>query len=393
MHQWSLKMSPVEELHPKAMDLAETAFRYRRRGDDANAKKYFLQALQLEMQAAHLLPLSKDSEPSRSILFRSAASLAYNGADYETANRLIAFGLSGYPPAEIEEELKNLYEDINFMRHLRAKGIELEAEQWLMTLAGNAISYGKTMADIFLYRVERLSTLFYRTVERLLKLPYRTSAGVSKELKDQYSLFINAFLPASFGVSLQIGRPIPQFSLFANQEPKRRVEPCEVIDEVFKCFEILEGNNPAALKDVIEDDLYYENFIALAKQIAPDGDDVTLVGFTTIRNGQERPIALRKSRQQLRDTPDLIRKQKEDDEEAVKTTYKGILRFANSPITARSKFGIVKLKDPETNSEHTIKVPIALMKDVVQPFYEERVAVLVYEKDGKKFLDEINLDT
>src|SRR4030042_4403078 len=213
MHQWSLKMSTGDEFHPKAIDLAETAFRYRRRGDDGNAKKYFLAALQLEMQAAHLLPPSKDSEPSRSILFRSAASLAYNGGDYETANRLIAFALSGYPPAEIEEELKNLYEDINFMRHLSARGIVLEDEQWLMTLAGNAISYGKTMADIFLYRVERLSTIFYRTVERLLKLPYRTSAGVSKELKEQYCLFINAFLPRSFGVSLQMGPPNPQICL------------------------------------------------------------------------------------------------------------------------------------------------------------------------------------
>lgn len=112
-------MTTVGELHPKAMDLAEEAFSLRRKGQDDKAKRLFLEALELERTAALLLPVGEDSEPSRSILFRSAASLAYNAEDFDAAERLIAFGLSGYPPPEIREELE----------HLRARLMEQEKNE------------------------------------------------------------------------------------------------------------------------------------------------------------------------------------------------------------------------------------------------------------------------
>lgn len=386
-------MLKVDELHPHAMDLAELAFRYQRKGDSANARKYFSEAYQLETQAAQVVPLAKESEPSRSILFRSAASLAYNAGDYETANRLVAQGLSGFPPPEIEEELKSLYDDINFMRHLSAKGVKLEERQYIMTLAGNAIAHGKVMFDVFLSRAEKVSTIFYRTVERLLNIPYRTSAGISRKLKEQYGLYIKAFEANSFAVTFQIGRPITQLAFFPDQEPKPEIDPTFVVDEIFRCFEILESEDPRALKEIIKDDLYYDNFIALTKQIAPDGDDVKLVGFTTIRDGKERPIALRKSRQQLRETLIKAQEPKEQIEEVVRKTYKGILSYANSPMRARRKYGTVKLTEKDNGAEHTIRVPIALMKDIVQPYYEESVSILVHEKEGKKYLEDVMPDT
>jgi len=161
-------MTTVNDLHPKAMDLAEEAFSLRRKGQDDKAKHLFLEALELERTAALLLPVGEDSEPSRSILFRSAASLAYNAEDFDAAERLIAFGLSGYPPLEIRDELKNLYDDINFQHHLKAQGITLSTNQWLMSIYGNATSYGGTLVEPLMTRVDRITALFYRTVERLL---------------------------------------------------------------------------------------------------------------------------------------------------------------------------------------------------------------------------------
>ena len=224
-------MSTVDKLHHRAMDLADKAFRSRRRGDQGRAKELFIEALALERQAALLLPPLEENEPSRSILFRSAASLAFNGADYKAADRLVAHGLSGFPPAEIEEELRNLYEEINFMRHLSIKGMELQNEQWLFTLAGNAVGYGKAAVDLLLPRVETLAKAFYRTVERLLKRPYRTTGSVSKDIKDQYGLFATALAPGSFAVSFQIGSPDPQLPLFPDRVPRKLLEPSEIVDE------------------------------------------------------------------------------------------------------------------------------------------------------------------
>ena len=123
-------MTTVNDLHPKAMDLAEEAFQRLREGEDGQAKQLFLEALALEREAALLLPVSEEAEPSRSILFRSAASLAYNAEEYETAEQLIAHGLSGFPPPEIKEELKNLYEDIEFKRYLPHHGLKEQIRDW-----------------------------------------------------------------------------------------------------------------------------------------------------------------------------------------------------------------------------------------------------------------------
>lgn len=371
------------------MDLAELAFHYRRKGDGEKAKQLFLEAVKLEQQAAMLLPATQETEPSRSVLYRSAASLAFNGGDYGAAEWLIANGLAGFPSPEIRDELKDLYDDVNFMRHLAAKGMELGNAQWLMTLAGNATSHGSTSVDHLLLRVDKLATVFYRTVERLLKLPYRTNGGVSKEIKGLYGLYVNAFIPGSFAVSFQLGRPTNQMVLLPGYEPKKQIEPEAVIDEVIKCFEVLEGNEPSALRNRFDDEIYYDNFVGLAKQMAPDGDEIKVVGFTTIRDGKEIPVALRKSRQQLREIPGLT-STRGVDEMSVKKTYKGILRYANSP--ANRKFGTVKLVHFETGDTYTIKVPISLMKDVVQPFYEERVNVLVNEKGDERYLEEVALD-
>jgi hypothetical protein len=44
---------------------------------------------------------------------------------------------------------------------------------------------------------------------------------------------------------------------------------------------------------------------------------------------------------------------------------------------------------PETGATHKIQVPIALMKDVVQPYYEELVTVKGFEKAGHFYLEEV----
>ncbi len=64
-----------------------------------------------------LLINSYETEPSRSVLFRSAACLLLNLpkpnlSDYREAERMIAFGLSAYPPAEIAVELREVFEEV-----------------------------------------------------------------------------------------------------------------------------------------------------------------------------------------------------------------------------------------------------------------------------------------
>ena len=80
-------MQTIKEIHDKAMNLAEDAFHAQKSGREADAIRLFAEALELEQEAANSLPLSEESEPTRSILFRSAASLAFNSKNYEVADR------------------------------------------------------------------------------------------------------------------------------------------------------------------------------------------------------------------------------------------------------------------------------------------------------------------
>lgn len=101
-------MKEVDELHKLAMDIAEKAYIAHHKGHFDNAKKLTLEAFQTEQKAAMLVREHYDLEPTRSVLFRSAASLALDCGKIRDSERLISIALAGNPPQEIAEELRDL---------------------------------------------------------------------------------------------------------------------------------------------------------------------------------------------------------------------------------------------------------------------------------------------
>lgn len=103
-------MKPPAELstlHETAMGYAEQALLAK---DPESARELFCSAFQHERKAAELLGDAYDYEPTRSVLYRSAATLARDCREYEEAKRLIRKGLAGKPPGDIARELKQLME-------------------------------------------------------------------------------------------------------------------------------------------------------------------------------------------------------------------------------------------------------------------------------------------
>src|SRR5690349_19711092 len=98
-------MSLIRDLHHQAVDLAGQALTARLNGDAQLAKNLARQALDFETRAANVLAIEYDSEPTRSVLYRSAASLAVQCEEYREAERLVAMGLAGNPPTELVDEL------------------------------------------------------------------------------------------------------------------------------------------------------------------------------------------------------------------------------------------------------------------------------------------------
>jgi hypothetical protein len=101
-------MKVVEADHLRAMEFVDKAQEAKRQGDTAAVNQNFAEAYSLEKQAAEAMVPYLDWEPTRSILLRSAASLALECKKEEEAERLACLGLAGKPPVEIRTELRDV---------------------------------------------------------------------------------------------------------------------------------------------------------------------------------------------------------------------------------------------------------------------------------------------
>jgi len=127
-------MNTVRDQHREAMGLADRADMEKRRGNLDVARQLYGQAFKLEQSAATALATRYQDEPSRSILYRSAASLAMDIQQFNEAERLIAAALSGFPPPDIAEELRDLLEQIHLQ--LRAATDSTEESGEINTFTG-----------------------------------------------------------------------------------------------------------------------------------------------------------------------------------------------------------------------------------------------------------------
>jgi hypothetical protein len=109
-------MSSVRDIHKKAMALINESMTK----ENVHEKNVLLkEALSLEVEAAMTLYNKFDAEPTRSVLFRSAATIAFNVNDFETCERMIFCGLSSSKiPIETKEELLTVKENLDEMKNL-----------------------------------------------------------------------------------------------------------------------------------------------------------------------------------------------------------------------------------------------------------------------------------
>lgn len=114
-------MNAIRDTHRQAMEIADEAFMARRNGESDHAKNLFEQAFLLEFEIAQ----QTTTEPSRSVLLRSAATLALHADLYREAERVAAMGLAGNPHPEIADELRAVLEKSNLHRQLATQPSDL----------------------------------------------------------------------------------------------------------------------------------------------------------------------------------------------------------------------------------------------------------------------------
>ncbi len=368
-------MQDVTQLHREAMELADRAHLARLRGESDVAKRAFHDAFEKERRAAELVATQLGLEPTRSVLHRSAASLALQCSETAQAERLIATALSGTPPAEIAEELRDLLEQVYFERHLSLRGVVLQPHEFQLSLTGDAVGPGIALSDVFAQRVKDLENLVYRTAERTRGKPFRERGRRDKSIEKEVELYVSAPRVASFAVSFRIGQrhqlELPGIALGT-----------ELIVELFECLELFSLARIEPLKVRITDTSYLTNFLGLARQIAPDGKAIRTVGLTSAIGELQRRVVLSMPREECLQ-PEMVNPEEEGVQRA---EVRGVLRFADA---TREERGQIRLVD-EAGKKHTVRVPLALMADIVRPMFDYDVIVHGRKRKGVIELESID---
>jgi hypothetical protein len=369
--------STIQERHLEAMELCDKAESARAKGDHARAKRYFKRAFESEREAAALVATDHTFEPTRSVLHRSAATLAIECGEPRAAEKLIATGLAGDPPDELAEELRNLLEEANFQRHLELRGLELAQDQIQLSIAGNATSHGMAQSDEFLQRVQASEKLIIRTIERKLDKPFRETGRAVKEITNNFELYLSVPRAASFAVTLRVGLRHKQMSLPGIDHDKQVLrEPEKIIDEMLECLESFAQGDETRLTQLIPDKIYRRNFKALAERLAPDGDRVKTVGLTTIRQGQPREVTLRRGPSESRNG------RKPDENHSIVV---GRLSFADATKSNRQRIKVVD----DDGVPHPAIVRSGMMVDIVKPLWEDRVQAYLLRRGNRSYLERI----
>lgn len=137
-------MTKARDLHEKAMEFYDEAFFAKRKGDASSANKFSRKALELEIQAAEILKDDLDKEPSRSVLYRSAALIAIDCKEYSQAEELIETALAGNISNTTAEELRELLKRVRYKQHSISQEVNLSDETNYVFIFGKPY-VGKTV--------------------------------------------------------------------------------------------------------------------------------------------------------------------------------------------------------------------------------------------------------
>ena len=349
-------MSTPQELHRSAMDFAAQGFMAQMRSAPQDAVSLFEQALGLELAAIAELP--ELVEPTYSVLHRSAGWMAIHCRQFRQAEQLACRALAGNPPADVADELRDLLEQSNFHRHLNWNDVAIGQQEIRMNLVGRAVASGVTNLSCLLPRMEYMQKVLHRTTQRMLDLSYR--ARVPKHIREHYPIFASAPRSGSFAISLRLGHPaaaapFPGF-----------VGPVDVIGEFIDMMAIINDGDMGAVERRIPDPAYRNNFVGLAKTLAPDGKDIRQVGFAANAGGDTRTVALTKPGSQIR-PPGAVTSP--DASDRIEVT--GMLRYADASGRSGNRIKII-----ETGGQtHDIEVPPGMMDDIVRPMWNSSVTV------------------
>lgn len=371
------KVREVKRLHREAMRLADESFVARIENDRKRYLHFTRLALEKETAAAGLM-IDEDVEPTRSVLHRSAATLAFRCELYEEAKRLIYRALAGNAPADIEEELNDLLGNVK----LALAGWRLRKHELQMSLEGNEVGYGFVSVN----ELSARATTIHDMVQIAVKSGIRRMENYTEDMLDnlnEVAPYIVGFSPGSFNLSLRFGTPLqselPGFEEFD-----------DIIEPFLENLRLFDLGKYEALEENIVDPVDYRDFVNSAKELAPDGERISTVKFQARVRDQLQIVSFNRLQGELSEVPmpQLPDTVGEHQTTATKKdeTQKGVLRVAD----ALGKTECVLVTDDD--KKWTIEGPEETLDEIVRAYFKRRVEVKGKRMRKRNLVDRIWLD-
>ncbi len=352
-------MSAMNDFHRQAMDLAGQGLLAQMGKRPESAISLFEEALDLELAA--IAELREPLEPTHSVLHRSAGWMAFHSHQYRKAEQLACRALAGDPPSEIADELRGLLEHVNFHRHFESEGIQLSEGEIQLSVLGKAVAEDIALLSDIITRINHIQTLVYRIAQWKLGLPYR--GRIPNDIRNSYRGFLRVPEVRGFALSLRLGHPLPQAPL------PQFVGPGEIVGEFIDLMELANTSDADTIAQHVGEPAYQRNFIGLAKNIAPDGNRISRVGFTSVNRGDTRSIDVTRPSSQF-PALDTIAPRAQDTEMVERS---GILRYADASAGPSNNNRIKLINDG--GNDYQVAVPAGLMDDIVRPMWNSHVTV------------------
>lgn len=361
----------LDNLHEEAMDLAEQALREKRRGDIALAQELFELSLEKEKKVLELLENEPYQEPMYSVLYRSAATLALDCGNFRLAEKLASTALSKEPLDYVADELRDVFEQATAARHLNLGSLnENELE---ISLSGKGVGYGLILSS----EVENRRDVMKKQIKRLAEYLCANVFSAKGRLKELFRIFELTPQPGSFTVKFMI-EPINQVKAL-DLSPKPP-SPSDVIAKFMSLILIVNAGEISRLSEEISDVDYRKNFINDLKKLAPDGEDVSQVGFSALNISTQSPISVA-----FRVTKKKIQSYIEAEEASYSAdeceTVEGRLLSADATVRGKNKTIKLVLNDDTTR---TIEVSESEIDEIVRPYWNTDVQVVISREDSSQ---------
>lgn len=174
----------------------------------------------------------------------------------------------------------------------------------------------------------------------------------------------------SFAVTLRVGQP--QQEMLPGMDDRDRI-----INEVIYNLSLLNENRINDLRSVIPEKEYFESFLGVAKSIAPDGNNVKMVGVTALREGSEVSVGFSIVNKDIK----LVVEDEEDVTDAGQGARE-VTQIIGELLIGDAIKNRIQVRD-DNNRRYTIEVSEAIAEDVVRPYFGTRVIVDVVRTSGR----------